>query len=79
MIDENEILVRTWGERLEAKVEEEKTTKSPNFDEGFATMIKQRRENTEVLFHRLLQKVVLQDQDKNQHFDSANLSVIFQG
>lgn len=69
------VLVKHFGERLESKVEEEKAQKGAQFDEAFTTMIKQRRENVEVLFHRLLQRVVLSDQERNAHIDSAYISV----
>uniref|UniRef100_A0A915D7Q7 Retinoblastoma-associated protein n=1 Tax=Ditylenchus dipsaci TaxID=166011 RepID=A0A915D7Q7_9BILA len=51
-------------ERLFLRVEQEKTAKGGGYDSNFSTTIKQRKENVEALFYRLLYQVISYDRER---------------
>lgn len=53
------------GDRLEKTVHEESISNGLTYDEAFTTSIKQRGEEVELLFYRILQQVVLHERDRS--------------
>lgn len=58
------ILVASLGDNLLKKVEQERTSNGDSYDSNFTTSIKQRKENVETLFYRLLHQVVMHDRER---------------
>lgn len=58
-------LVAILNDRFELTIERERNLKSVTFDSTFSSQIKQRKEDIELLFYRLLQQVVLHERERS--------------
>ncbi|KAI1719520.1 retinoblastoma-associated protein A domain-containing protein [Ditylenchus destructor] len=59
--------VACLGDALLKKVEQERTSNGDAYDSNFTASIKQRKENVETLFYRLLHQVVMHDRERGMN------------
>ena len=63
------------GDKIENRVAQEKESKGSDFDASFTEQIKQRREQAECLFYRLLEKVTVAERERASSIEVPDLSV----